>query len=50
MLGGFTFAQIMEFISVAQESNAINVLALLLEYKNKNFSEFNPMEEFVLEW
>lgn len=45
----FTLAQIMELIQVAQENNAINVLALLMNYKNRNFSDFDPMDEFTLE-
>lgn len=50
MLPGFTLAQIMEFISAAQEANAVNVLAVLMDYKNKNFSDYDPMEEFTLDW
>ena len=46
----FTLAQITEFIAIAQESGAVNVLALLLEYKNEHFAGFDPMEEFTLEW
>ena len=46
----FTLAQITEFIAIAQESGAVNVLALLLEYKNDHFAGFDPMEEFTLEW
>lgn len=46
----FTLAQLTEFIQVAQEANAINVLSLLLEYKNTHFADFDPMEEFTLEW
>ena len=45
----FTLAQISEFIKVAGESNATNVMALLLEYKNANFPDFDPMDEFTLE-
>ncbi len=45
----FTLAQITEFIQLAQENNAVNVLALLLEYKNAHFAEFDPMEEFTLD-
>ena len=26
-----------------------NVMALLLDYKAKNFSDFDPMEEFVMD-
>ncbi len=45
----FTLAQITEMIQIAQEANAVNVLALLLEYKNAHFADFNPMDEFTLE-
>ena len=45
----FTLAQISEFIKVALENNCTNVTAVLLEYKNKNFEEFNPMDEFILD-
>lgn len=33
-----------------QQVNATNVLAALLEYKNANFADFDPMDEFTLEW
>lgn len=46
----FTLAQITEMIQIAQEANAVNVLALLLEYKNAHFADFDPMDEFTLEW
>jgi hypothetical protein len=46
----FTLAQITEMIGLAQEANAVNVLAALLEYKNANFADFDPMDEFTLEW
>ncbi|MBQ9860827.1 MAG: leucine-rich repeat protein [Clostridia bacterium] len=45
----FTLAQICDFINIANENNATNVLAILLDYKNKNFADFDPMDEFVLE-
>lgn len=41
---------ITDFIVAAQETNTHNVLAALLEYKNNNFSDFDPMDEFTLEW
>ena len=50
LMPGFTLAQITEFIQAAQEANATNVLAALLEYKNKTFPDFDPMDEFTLEW
>lgn len=49
LLNAFTLAQITEFIKVALESNATNVTAILLEYKNQNFADFDPMEEFSLD-
>ena len=48
LFGDFTLAQIAEFIIAAQENHAVNVLAILLDYKNKNYADFNPMEEFML--
>ena len=50
LMPGFTLAQITEFIAAAQEANATNVLAELLNYKNANFADFDPMDEFTLEW
>ena len=49
-IGRFTLAQVTEMIQAAQEAQAINVLALLLEYKNAHFADFDPMDEFTLEW
>ena len=50
LLDSFTLAQITEFIQTAQEAKAMNVLALLLEYKNSHYADYDPMEEFTLEW
>ena len=49
-MGSFTFAQISDFIKTAQEANAVNVLALLMDYNKKHFGDFDPMNEFTLEW
>lgn len=49
ILSQFTLAQIADFIKVANENNAVNVSALLLNYKNEHFADFDPMDEFVLE-
>ncbi len=49
LLDGFTLAQITEFTAVAQEAKSTNVLALLMEYKNTHFADFDPMDEFTLE-
>lgn len=45
----FTVAQITEFIKLASENNCPNVTALLLDYKNRTFGTFDPMDEFVLD-
>ena len=45
----FTLAQITEFIRIAAESGSINTMAVLLEYKNNTFADFDPMEEFSLD-
>ena len=50
LMDGFTLAQITEFIKTAQEANAGNVTAALLEYKNNTYPDFDPMAEFTLEW
>ena len=49
LMGNYTLAQVMEFIKIAQESKATNVLAALMEYKNDNYADFDPMEEFTLD-
>ncbi len=46
---GCNVAQVTEYIGVAQEAQAVNVLALLMEYKNTHFADFDPMDEFTLE-
>ncbi len=49
-LNSCNIAQITNYIQCAQEAKATNVLALLLDYKNKAFPDFDPMAEFELEW
>ena len=44
-----SLAQITDYINVAIENNANNVLAALMDYKNANFADFDPMDEFVLD-
>ena len=46
----FTVAQISQFITVAQDAEAVNVLAALMEYKNKTYPDLDPMAEFTLDW
>ena len=50
LLSRFTLAQITEFINVAVENNCTNVSAILLDYKNRIFADFDPMDAFSLEW
>ena len=33
---------------LAQENNAVNVQAQLMEYKNSHHAGFDPMDEFTL--
>ena len=49
LLPQFTLAQITEFLKVATENHCTNVTALLLDFKNRNFADFDPMEEFSLD-
>lgn len=49
ILPSFTLAQITEFIKVAGENGCTNVTAVLLEYKNENYADFDPMAEFSLD-
>lgn len=48
-LPNFTLAQISDFLRIAGDSNAVNVMAILLEYKEKNFGDYNVLDEFSLE-
>ena len=49
-LDWFTLAQITVFIDLATESEAHNVTALLLDYKQQHFPGIDPMAEFTLDW
>ena len=49
LLGAFTLAQIMEFIKLATDNNSTNCVAMLLNYKNEHFPDFDLMEKFTLE-
>ena len=39
----------MKFIDIASKNNCNNVLALLMNYKNKHYSDYDPMDEFILD-
>ena len=45
----FTAAQIMEFIQCAETAGHAGITSQLLEYKNKNCPDFDPLAQFVLD-
>ena len=49
MLDSFSYAQVEDYIKLANENSCNNVLAILMNYKNEQFADFNPMDEFVLD-
>ncbi len=49
-LPAFTLAQITEFIRLATENDCVNVTALLLNYKNTIYPDFDPFDEFSLDF
>ncbi len=49
ILDGFTLAQIQELIKAANEANAVNVTALLMDHKNRNYADYNEMSDLTLE-
>ena len=48
-LPGFTLAQLTEFIRFANEKKSSNCLAVLMDYKNKNYEKTDPFAEFTLD-
>ena len=49
MLDGCTLAQITDYLNLSTENNRTNCTALLLDYKNARFPDFDPMAEFTLD-
>ena len=49
VLDGLTVAQVCDFIALAAEKKSTDSLAVLMDYKNKNYDNFDPMTEFTLE-
>ena len=47
ILVSFNVSQILDLISLAKEKNSINSLAVLLEYKNSHFKDYDPMLELT---
>ena len=50
LLSNFSVSQIVDFIDVANASDATNCISYLMNYKNEHYPEFEAMENFVLEW
>ena len=48
-LDRFTLAQVTELLNLAIENHCANCTAALLEYKNRKFPDFDPMDVFTLE-
>lgn len=48
LLYGLNLAQILEFIDFATKNKSVNVVSMLLNYKNEHFSD--AMDEFILEF
>lgn len=49
VLDSFTLAQVTELLNLAVENSCTNCTAALLEYKNRKFPDFDPMDVFTLE-
>ena len=49
VLDRFTLAQVTELLNLAIENHCANCTAALLEYKNRKFPDFDPMDVFTLE-
>ena len=49
VLDGFSAAQIIEFIDFASVNKADNCTAVLQEYRNEKYPEYDAFSEFVLD-
>lgn len=49
LLPSFTLPQILEFINTASKNKAFNSLAVLMDYKNANYQDVDPLKEYVLD-
>jgi hypothetical protein len=49
LLDGFTSAQIAEFTDFASKNDRTECTALLMQYQNAHYGDFDPMAEFLLE-
>ena len=49
ILPTFTYELTNKCLKISLENNCTNVSAILLDYQEKNFSKYDPMDEFTLE-
>ena len=49
LVANATLEQLTYYISVANDNNAVNCMAALLELKNKNYADFDPMDAYTLD-
>ncbi len=49
IIGNATLAQLTYYIEVAGENKATNCMGALLELKNRNYPDFDPMDEYTLD-
>lgn len=49
ILDQFTFEQIVDFLAMATKHSLPKVTALLLDYKQTHFGDYDPMDDFILE-
>ena len=49
VLDGFTVVQLLEFIKLASDKKSTDSLAVLMDYKDRKYSAFDPMAEFTLD-
>ena len=45
----FTLAQILSFIAIAEENHSVRCKAILLDYKNENYPDYNVLDDLLLE-
>ena len=48
-LGGAMLADIIDYVRVASESNATELAAALLEYREEHFPEYGSVESLLLD-
>ncbi|MCR4615490.1 MAG: DUF4132 domain-containing protein [Clostridiales bacterium] len=50
VLENYTVAQIVELIDIAAQNNAVQCTAVLMDYKNSRFADYDAFDAFSLDW